>query len=1109
MATYIKGHKNFYPDIKPFTPDYKFLSATLDATQAKYDAGWKAQNDLYNKVVYSPLTNPNSLEYQRQYAEKLGPSLEKITGLDLSLEQNVQAAKSAFAPFFEDEEVVYDMVWTGAYNEAVNKFSSLASSSNEETRQLANIEVGMGKLDIDRRKFMEAGRGELRNQPLPELILDADLVRNAQKYLSALDPGLTISMPVPNLKNSGKVDASGNPILVEDDQFIITQKNGNLIEGAAYEQIMTALYDDPRVQKFYNAKSYVQAHNTAAGLVESGLAPSEQAGLNMWAKEQVSRLEEKNLEYQSKKEYDLRKQTQVNVNWDNYSNNHGVVVGSTDEITMRANLSDAEKIKIDLDRLFKQNQFAQSDDIDEGALMNKAMAMLSNYNMDKDMRTAARQFSLREMEITQEVNPYALERLENRNKRNLQIEKFKLQAIENMRRDKKQFEYDKELKSMEGGSSGSFTNQQRTGVFNDGNTSASFTVNKDNKLLFTDDPTAYDAFEMDKTKLKLTRERLGMLPEMLKNSGLYNVEGQVGMYKIPLVTNPNPDNEDDYFIGNLDRVLDKLNNPTVVDELATDNFQYQEGIVSLFANLQEYYQDPTAAFKANPNNKEPNSEYAKITKKLFSSGSSIELPGLATQIELNDTAIKLAFEDIYTKGRTVQSAFNNTAEKDLSKDQQNITELLKYNYTVPFNEEDKSFMTEEDFYEANKALVDSKQIDVNAEPSLWGVQNFNLITTESVPKTVEELNFYPIGKEYNNTMKTVEAFDDKVFKRNLKMIYDYYYDNINTLRSNTNSKTYTNQMAGVFGPASNIRFDKTMSSTVNLNPIAGSEQDLLLGNFYSQVNTSGTSGLAGFIGQTTAELDQDDILNISGDALDITNDKSKAAKFIYDRLNTMNAVDKALAMELTFFNSWGATIVDPKTRSITNTPKAAYQLSNFSDAFIKSILSDDITVVRPEGVSAEEINKVLREGFTYIFPRDNTVNSNPLSYANAASNSTLEKRINNSENNVYTIKPNAFAAPYFLDNSGTGSVDFEKVGNSIVATGYFNYYESDAEKYPTGYRREPFSIPFGGDGEGKTDYDTMYDQIITTLTNIQTSNQAQYTAKSNEAKGVNTEVVTN
>ena len=152
---------------------------------------------------------------------------------------------------------------------------------------------------------------------------------------------------------------------------------------------------------------------------------------------------------------------------------------------------------------------------------------------------------------------------------------------------------------------------------------------------------------------------------------------------------------------------------------------------------------------------------------------------------------------------------------------------------------------------------------------------------------------------------------------------------------------------------------------------------------------------------------------------------------------------------------------------------------------------------------------MLREGFTYIFPRDNTVSSNPLSYANAASNTTLEKRINNSENNVYTIKPNAFAAPYFLDNSGTGSVDFEKVGNTIVASGYFNHYESDAEKYPTGYRRQPFTYTLEGEDQGKTGYDTFYDEIITTLTNIQTSNQAQYTAKSNEAKGVNTEAVTN
>ena len=30
MATYIKGADTYLPDIKPFTPDYKFLSAVLE-----------------------------------------------------------------------------------------------------------------------------------------------------------------------------------------------------------------------------------------------------------------------------------------------------------------------------------------------------------------------------------------------------------------------------------------------------------------------------------------------------------------------------------------------------------------------------------------------------------------------------------------------------------------------------------------------------------------------------------------------------------------------------------------------------------------------------------------------------------------------------------------------------------------------------------------------------------------------------------------------------------------------------------------------------------------------------------------------------------------------
>ena len=56
MATYVKGAQQYTPDIKPFTPDYKFLSAVLETKTDKYDSNFKATNDLYNKVVYADLS---------------------------------------------------------------------------------------------------------------------------------------------------------------------------------------------------------------------------------------------------------------------------------------------------------------------------------------------------------------------------------------------------------------------------------------------------------------------------------------------------------------------------------------------------------------------------------------------------------------------------------------------------------------------------------------------------------------------------------------------------------------------------------------------------------------------------------------------------------------------------------------------------------------------------------------------------------------------------------------------------------------------------------------------------------------------------------------------
>lgn len=1092
MATYIKGEKNFYPDIKPFTPDYKFLSATLDARQAKYNAGWKAQNDLYNKVVYSPLTNPNSLEYQRQYAEKLGPSLEKISGMDLSLEQNVQTAKSAFAPFFEDDEVVYDMVWTGAYNDAIKKYQELASSNNQETRELANSEVSLRKLEIDRRKFMEAGRGELQSQPLPELILDADLVQNAQKYLSALDPGLTISMPIPNMKDTGKVDGKGNPILMEDKNFIITQKNGSLVEGPAYEQIMSALIDDPRVQKFYNAKSYVQAYDFAETMVGKGVFATEQEGLNAWASEQISRIENKNLEYQTKKEYELRKQNEVNVNWDNYASNHGVVSGSYDEKIMNQNISDAERMKIDLDRLFKINQFAASSDPDDEALFNKAMALLSNYNIDTDVRAAARQFSMREMEVTQEQNNFELENLKYKHDWNLQIKKFQLQELA----DFKKFERDKILKQIEGGGL-DYAQMMKNSVSPVTGQGANFAVDKNNNFVGIDNPLQMDIVAMQERGNELLTDRLGMLEEMIANSGLYDVAGQPGMYNIPLVENPDPNEPKDYYQGNLQDVVKKISNRELDDDqLETDNYQYADGIESLFANLQQYYANSSEAHQLGIDTS-PNSPFMSISNKLFNSGTSITTPGLATQIELYNTAVDLAMKDQYDKARLIETSLSNTNKKDLSNAEKNIHLLLENGYVFPIDNESKSIMTEEEFYKANMERINSGEIDINKTIEFFGLGN-------DADLTQFEINPVSLGNLGVTFVPSFGNFDEGQYKKNLGRIYKRFKTDINKLMSTTPSRTFVNNSAGLGAvPASNIRFNVANSTQLSLAPKAGTAQNKFLGDFYGQINANKAKGIGnyGFIGTTIKSEDNDDFVDIlSADAIDVSTTKNKAAQYIYDRIaneQTLNADN--LSLNLTFYDSYGPEIRNIETGELTNEPYAAYELNNFSDPLIKT-LTDVENSLYPEGVDAKDIREVLTSGFTYIFPRSSTIAANPLGYAVTQSNTTLEKRIASTNNNILTIDPTAYAAPYFAGNAGHGSFSFQKVGNRINVNGYLNHYESDASKYPNGYRQEPVSTILGGEQENKIGYDEYYEFILGVLSQQKIKNDALYDAASKESK---------
>ena len=109
MAIYIPGVKDYIPQVKTFTPDYKFLSNVLDKRQDRYDTNYQQLNNIYGKVVYADLSRADTQAKRDQYSKDLVPKLKQISGLDLSLGQNVDAAKALFKPFWDDEQIVRDL----------------------------------------------------------------------------------------------------------------------------------------------------------------------------------------------------------------------------------------------------------------------------------------------------------------------------------------------------------------------------------------------------------------------------------------------------------------------------------------------------------------------------------------------------------------------------------------------------------------------------------------------------------------------------------------------------------------------------------------------------------------------------------------------------------------------------------------------------------------------------------------------------------------------------------------------------------------------------------------------------------------------------------------
>lgn len=237
MATYLQGSTDYIPQIQPFRPDYNFLGNIMQTRQTKYDAAKKKISDLYGSLLYSPMLRDSNIKRRDEFFKVIDQDIKKISGMDLSLQQNVDAAENVFKGFYEDKNMINDMVKTKKAYAELEKADSLKGCLDPEKCGGQYWDDGVKALQYRMEEFKNATDEEALNYNIGEFTPYFEWKSKAIKAAKDLNYGVT------------KDDIT--------NEWIVTNTNGELVSGGLYSLFKDLYGDDPRIKANYDTQSYV------------------------------------------------------------------------------------------------------------------------------------------------------------------------------------------------------------------------------------------------------------------------------------------------------------------------------------------------------------------------------------------------------------------------------------------------------------------------------------------------------------------------------------------------------------------------------------------------------------------------------------------------------------------------------------------------------------------------------------------------------------------------------------------------------------------------------------------------------------------------------------
>jgi len=410
MATYIQGVTDYIPDFQPFQPDYNFYNNVLQTKQNQYDKNYKQLNNLYGQLYYQDVTRDSSNKMKDDYLKNIDYELKRVSGLDLSLEQNVEQAKQIFRPVYENKNLMKDMALTKNYKDEKSRALALASSKNKEDRG-AYWDVGIKDMDYRLEEFKNAAEADVLGFGN---IMYTPNVNATKQYLDmAKEYNLSVDIT--------ESDASG--------MYTVRQKNGDLIIPTLQKMFYADYINDPALQKKYSTEAYVKRKDEAKAraskygnnevLAEKEFLKEQFLFLQDYTKEKTKQAEEAvtvSTNQKNNVEQDISN-GKVNPAQPAYLQKIAQAI-EVDDIVYKHNRDLSEEIDPSGNGTIQTNDITSVEGLNldnlEQARYN-VDRLLASYLAEKDIIFAADAYSKNDMIYKKEISPLGLETVRNQN----------------------------------------------------------------------------------------------------------------------------------------------------------------------------------------------------------------------------------------------------------------------------------------------------------------------------------------------------------------------------------------------------------------------------------------------------------------------------------------------------------------------------------------------------------------------------------------------------------------------------------------------------------------------------------------------------------------------